>query len=143
MSIESTETLSFIRLFNDSYERLMNTGHRAFIDRFYQHFTAASPEVARAFANTDMAHQSDMLHLSLMQMMSFAADRCASPYLAQIALAHARLDIGPALFDLWLRCLLQTVQELDERYDARVELAWRVTLAPGLEFMRAYGELVK
>lgn len=143
MTAEHRDPLDFTRLLNDSYERLLDKNHQAFIDRFYQHFIAASPAVARAFAKTDMAHQTDMLHLSLLQMMAFAADRQASPYLTRIALQHANLAIGRELYDLWLQCLLKTVQELDERYDATVELAWRVTLAPGLEFMRAYGELTR
>lgn len=138
---EKSAPLNFTQLFNDSYERLMVAGQHDFFQTFYRHFVAASPEVAAAFANTDMEKQYDMLHLSLMQMMSFASDRRANSYLEQIATHHANLNIRANLYDLWRESLLNSVRELDSQYDAQVELAWRITLAPGLEFMRAYGQL--
>lgn len=138
---EKSAPLNFTQLFNDSYERLMDASQHDFFQAFYLHFVAASPEVAAAFANTDMEKQYDMLHLSLMQMMSFASDRRANSYLEQIATRHANLNINGTLYELWRDSLLKTVREQDPLYDAQVELAWRITLAPGLEFMRAYGLL--
>lgn len=142
MPNERPRSMDFSQLFNDSYERLMAKKSHQFFERFYDNFVGKSPEVAVVFAHTDMARQYDMLRMSLMQVMSFASDRRTSPYLEKIAARHAALNIKGALFALWSDSLIETVRELDEHYDAQVELAWRVTLAPGLEFMRCYGTLV-
>ncbi|MDN3638194.1 globin [Simiduia curdlanivorans] len=143
MPTKESRSADFNKLFNDSFERIMARGSEAFYQRFYEHFIAASPEVAKAFANTDMERQYDMLSLSLMQIMSFASDRRSNPYIEKIANIHARLSISSDLFGMWGRCLIATVREMDDHYDAHVELAWRVTIAPGLEFMRAYCELAE
>ena len=141
MPSDGSRSPDFNQLFNDSYERIVAHGSEPFYQRFYEHFVAASPEVADAFANTDMERQYDMLSLSLMQIMSFASDRRSNPYIEKIASLHARLNISDNLFSLWAQCLIATVREMDDHYDAQVEIAWRVTIAPGLEFMRAYGAL--
>ncbi|BFM10054.1 globin [Simiduia litorea] len=143
MSSNGSRSPDFNKLFNDSYERIMARGSDVFYQRFYDHFIAASPEVAKAFVNTDMKRQYEMLSLSLMQIMSFASDRRSNPYIEKIANIHARLNISGNLFTLWAQCLIATVREMDDHYDAHVELAWRVTIAPGLEFMRAYCELAE
>ena len=141
MPSDHSRSPNFTQLFNDSYERIVAKGSEAFYQRFYDHFIVSSPKVAEAFANTDMEKQYDMLSLSLMQIMSFASDRRSNPYIEKIAKQHAQLNITDDLFELWAQCLLATVREMDEHYDAHVELAWRVTIAPGLEFIRAYGAL--
>jgi hemoglobin-like flavoprotein len=139
-SMEATP-LDFSRLFNSSFERLSADDINEFYRRFYTVFVAASPQVKAVFAQTDMDRQVDMLKLSLMQMVAFAANRCSNDYLNRVASKHAQLGIDASLFSLWEECLLQVVRERDPQYDARVELAWRVTLAPGLAFMRTFGAL--
>ena len=141
MISENAKSADFPKLYNDSFERLMTVGSDAFYNRFYEIFLASSPDVKAAFANTNMAHQIEMLRGSLMQMVSFAANRQGTDYLCRVASRHAQLKIGSELFTAWEDCLLRTVREQDPRYDAMVELAWRVTLAPGLAFMRTYGAL--
>ncbi len=139
MPSEYASPVDLSRIFNSSFERLSEAGIQDFYRRFYVLFIDASPAVRVAFANTDMERQVDMLRLSLMQMVGFAANRCSTDYLHKVASRHAQLGIDAALFTLWENCLVQAVRELDPHYDAMVELAWRVTLAPGLAFMKTFG----
>ena len=59
--------------------------------------------------------------------------------LPRIAARHSRndLDIRPALYDLWLECLIDTVRGHDPQFSAELEAAWRDTLAFGIDYMRA------
>jgi hypothetical protein len=40
-------------------------------------------------------------------------------------------------YDLWLTCLLQTVQACDRRFAPDIERAWRRMLQPGIAFMKS------
>ena len=57
----------------------------------------------------------------------------------RLAERHSRrgLDIRPALYDTWLDCLVAAAKQFDPQFSTVVESAWRTTLAPGIERMRA------
>lgn len=127
------------RLFDESYVRVLNreVGGRAFFAAFYDRFLAASPEVAEKFRHTDMARQQAMLKKSFYHLLAFYASSHADYYLQQVAIRHDRAhrDIAPALYDLWLESLIDTVRAFDEAFDDDIELAWRLVMTPGIVFM--------
>jgi hypothetical protein len=61
--------------------------------------------------------------------------RGALPWLAA---RHSRddLDIRPALYDLWIDCLVETARAHDPEFSPEVESAWRETLTVGANYMR-------
>lgn len=122
--------------YNESLDRCVT--HRGFLDRFYQLFLASSEEVREKFSKTKFDRQKEALRASLYVMMT-AHDWCVEcdSHLEEIAERHSRrdLDIRPALYDLWLSCLLQAARESDPYWDAEVESAWRKVLQPGIDFM--------
>lgn len=126
--------------FEESYRRLTrDAGVRGdFIERFYQRFLAGSPDVARRFALTDMRRQQLMLARSLDEMARFSHDRRAPETLRRTAARHGPgdLEIPAGLYDEWLEALLASVREFDPECTEEVLLAWRVVLAPGIEYMR-------
>ncbi|HUY31787.1 MAG TPA: globin [Pirellulales bacterium] len=125
-------------LFNDSLERC--TASPRFLDRFYQLFMASSAEVADKFQHTDFATQKAALRVSLYIMMlaPYEGDE-ARANLQRLATRHSRkqLDIKPELYDLWLDCLIQAAKEFDPLFHGDTEMAWRVAMKEGIEFMRA------
>jgi hemoglobin-like flavoprotein len=126
-----------IELFNDSLERTSGT---PFLERFYDLFVSASPEVAAKFAHTDFGQQRRALKVSLYMMMSAALGHPeGNLHLKRIARRHsqAELAIRPELYDLWLDCLVQAVGEHDRAFSGETERAWRSVLAPGIEFMKS------
>ncbi len=137
-------------LFNNSYERVSDWQSSAavsarsneFFFRFYEIFTAKSPEVAAAFRNTDMTRQVRMLRQSIVYLVNFYATHNADDFLRRIARRHARsdLDIAPYLYDLWLEALLEAVAEFDPRFSDETAEAWRMVLRPGIEFMKSWYE---
>lgn len=131
---------NFDQLFESSYGRIMQRGayNPAFIERFYARFIDSSEEVARRFARTDMARQKTMLHDSLQVLTQFSRRRRLTPELARLGRIHSRgeQDIPPSLYESWLDSLMGTVAEFDPQYDRDVELAWRLTLAPGISYLQ-------
>ena len=126
-------------IFNNSYERCLQSPH--FFDRFYENYVSANELVAEKFADTDMDRQKDMLKASLHMLMALRSTnpKDAVSYFRRIGKIHGRdkHDIPPEMYDLWLSCLLQTVEESDHRYDARVEAAWRTLLEGGIRIMQS------
>ena len=63
----------------------------------------------------------------------------AAAYFERIGTVHGRSahNIGPELYDLWMTCLLQTVEECDSRYDPSVDNAWREILSGGIKIMQS------
>ena len=126
-------------IFNDSYERCLKRPD--FFYRFYDNYIGADETVAEKFAHTDMDKQKDMLKASLHMLMALRSSDSAGAvsYFRRIGTVHGRKgqDIAPEMYDLWLNCLLQTVEEFDDRYDAEVEMAWRKILAGGIRIMKS------
>ena len=85
-----------------------------------------------------MSHQKTMLHDSLRALVDFNQRRKLSPQMTTLARVHGpqAADIPPTLYVLWLNALLDTVREWDPKFDAQVELAWRLTLAPGITYLQ-------
>lgn len=126
--------------FHQSFERVLGTGAYSpeLIVDFYTVFLAASPAIAEKFTDTDMAAQRTMLHDSLNMLVDFYQTRVPSPRLQKLAAIHSRAeqDIHPEFYDLWLNSLMPAISRHDPVFDADVELAWRIALAPGITFMR-------
>ena len=130
----------YVETFEHSLARAVGGGeyNHAFIERFYEIFTARSVDIAALFRDTDMSAQRAMLHDSLLYLVDFFKTRKINPFLARIAKVHGRagLDIPDSMYDIWLDCLLDAVREFDTEFDDDVELAWRLVLAPGVAYMK-------
>lgn len=138
--------MDYTEIFNDSYERLFSTSLRTesnstrnFFDIFYRHFLQSSPKVANAFQHSDMDAQKTMLKRSLFFAVGFIANDEAHEFMKRIADIHSRADrnISPELYELWMDCIIKTLEECDPHYNREVGLAWRVTLAPAIAYMKA------
>jgi len=128
-----------IEIFNDSLARCLRANQ--FFQRFYELFLASSAEVRDKFRNTDFGKQRRMLQTSFYVLVEYIAmgwPECQA-YLERIAAAHSKQgrDIHPGLYDLWLDCLLRTVQACDEQYSTQVEAAWRYMMGAGIAFLKS------
>jgi hemoglobin-like flavoprotein len=130
----------YLTFFRESYDRAMKgeTQRDEFLDAFYETFISRSDEIAAKFARTDMRRQKEMLYRSLQHMVDFSVQRRASENLRKMAERHSKsqLDISPALYDAWLDSLIETAHVFDPLFTEEIELAWRVTLAPGIVYMK-------
>ncbi|MGE0386245.1 MAG: globin [Gammaproteobacteria bacterium] len=133
-------TLNFEKVFDASYERAISrdVGGKTFIQTFYDRFIGASPQVQEKFRNTDMTRQIAMLEKSLHYVAYLFNTPAFYSSVERIAALHSRAqkDIPPPMYDLWLESLIDTVREFDPKFDNEVELAWRLSLARGIAYMK-------
>ncbi len=129
------------RLFNDSYERVMNAPGepRRFFSAFYDLLIATSPEAASKFRDTDMEKLVTMLHASVTILLAFYGTGSQDGYLLKLAERHSKrgADIAPGLYQIWLDCLIETAQRFDPKFNDDAEIAWRAVFSKGVEFMSA------
>ena len=132
--------IDYDRVYRDSFLRVLSSeiDGRDFFDTFYRHFLDSSPEARQKFANTDFAMQRKMLRESLGFMERFSQYKRADDEILRLATRHskAELDIAPALYDVWLSSLVSAVAIHDAQFDQDVEIAWRMQLAAGIEYMK-------
>lgn len=127
--------IDFNELFNDSYEYVMNNDDH-FYEAFYTIFISKSPKIKAAFKNTDLEKQKDMLRDAVATMVSFFVTKKASDYLVRLASMHSKiLGKNTELYELFVESLLQCLEDTYPKYNALCGIAWRITLAPGIEFM--------
>lgn len=132
--------VDYTSIYADSFWRATSTviEGRGFFDRFYENFLASSPEASEKFKGTDFFSQKKMLHDSLVHLQKFSISKRADVFMKELAKKHSsnELDVQPYLYDLWLASLIDTVKEYDPEFDGDMEVAWRMHLAPGIEFMK-------
>ena len=133
--------VDYITEFEERFARVTEPGRcDRFLDRFYERFVAADRVVAEKFRDTDLAHQKEMLRESLAEMFDFFLKHQSNPYLITLARIHGARghDVPTRLYDLWLEALVATVLDCDPKATDSVALAWRIVMAPGIEFMKFY-----
>ena len=124
--------------FRASLERCLATPE--FMKDFYGRFVASSEEIREKFKHTDFARQNRVLVDSLLLMAAAAQsapDAIAWREIKHICLRHRELGITGPMYDVWLACLMAAAAAHDPQFSPELDAAWRETLAPGIEFMRA------
>jgi hemoglobin-like flavoprotein len=129
-------------ILNISYQRAVAPDYDGFFNRFYEILITADQQIAKLFKNTDMDRQSELLKQSMSYIISFASTLEVEEDMVNLALLHGRdnLNIPKAFYDTWLDSLIKTVSERDPKFDAQIETAWRVVMAPGLEYMKSFSD---
>ena len=122
----------YTQVFNDSFQRC--TGDSDFLGRFYQIFLSSSEEVRAKFLHTDMQRQKKIMLKSLAYMVH-ASSNPASIHKTAINHDKHHLNIDPHFYELWLESMIKAVEQTDQRFNEKVEQAWRETLQPGINHM--------
>ena len=133
----------YFEKFRSSLLRCLSSLH--FLEDFYDEFTSASPEVAQAFAHSDMERQRAMLNASLYQLMNLYEhnDEKTHKEVQQMGAMHGAYGhrIPQHLYDVWLDSLLIAVKKADSEYDPTIETAWREVMGYGIDLMKASSHL--
>ena len=124
------------QIFNDSYSRILNDSE-SFFDAFYKNFYCHSKEMNIAFKNMNKEAKKQMLEESMTSMVFFFASKSVDNYLIDIAKTHLNQHKASAeTYDHWVKALIDTLATEDKKFNSSIELAWRIILAPGIEFMK-------
>ena len=127
--------VAYNRLFDDSYTRV-HVNFDDFIAEFYQHFSVSSVEITQLFGDTDMEKQKNMLKSSFEHLVRFHHSRNASDELLRLAQLHRDMQVTDEMYAAWMESLIKAVNVIDYECNDEIELAWRIVLAPGIEFMK-------
>ncbi len=130
-----SKAIDFNKVFNDSYDFVM-ANEAKFYGQFYKNFILSSPLILVAFENTNMARQNTMLKVAISNMVGFFVTKVATEYIISMAHMHKGLNIKHELYDLFMESLLLTLKQLYPHYNNECAVAWRITMAPGIEFMK-------
>ncbi|MBX2819083.1 MAG: globin [Rhodothermaceae bacterium] len=129
--------------FRSSLLRCLSNLH--FLERFYHEFISSSPEIAQAFAHTNMERQKAMLNASLYQLMNFygSDEPQSKKYIQQLGAQHGVYGhkIPPHMYDLWLESLMTAVKASDPQFDSSLEAIWLEVMGHGIEVMKASSHL--
>ena len=123
---------------NQSYKRCLESP--SFMSDFYEVFMAKDGHIREKFSHTDMSHQMRALRDGIQYMIMFAAgSHIAEAKVEDLALHHDRdhRNIAPALYEIWVQSLLETLQKHDPLYSEELALHWRNVLAHGILRMQA------
>ncbi len=130
----------YVALFAESYERALQftDENKKFLDRFYEIFFSKSPTIAQLFKDTKMGAQKTMLQDSILYMRDFCISQRPNEYMRRIAKVHSKSDkdIPAELYDVWLDSLIEAAREYDSEFTEETERAWRIALAPGINYMK-------
>lgn len=123
----------------DSYRRCYT--HEEFLDDFYIRFMNSSAEVRELFKNTDFPRQKKIVGLALMSVFMYASapdNPIVKRQMQRLAKSHdhAHHNVRPKLYDLWLDCLLESVNKYDENCTEDILECWRECLSPAIEYMQ-------
>lgn len=121
-----------------SYERCCQAPE--FLRPSSRNFFVAAPHAEAHFANTDFERQSKLLQHAIGLLLSFPTQTAAEPtILRRVANRHKRddLDVPPDWYPDSVDALVQTVAEHDDQYSDDIAEAWRTTVSPGIDYMKA------
>ncbi len=125
-----------IEKFNDSFERCNSDSQ--FYDLFFIRFMDSSEEIRGIFANSEIGRIKKMMKDALFyKMLASGGALHAIEKLEKLAHFHKDLGIERRHHDHWLDVLMGVVEEVDPRYSAEVDHAWREVLGIGLQIMKA------
>jgi hemoglobin-like flavoprotein len=122
----------------ESYQRCCQSP--GFPECFYRNLFMVAPHVETRFANTDFERQHRLLQHAIGLLLSFPTQPATEPtILRRVADRHkaADLDVPPDWYADFVEALIQTVSERDDQHSDDVTAAWRATVAPGIEYMKA------
>jgi hypothetical protein len=127
--------VNFHEYLNDSYDQISHEEQR-FYDLFRFELIERSELIRRGFASYDHAAQRKILKKALLQMLNFSVSKKAGQYLVNLSLHHQELSVNREMFDLFMDCFDAALVRFNPKLTALHQLAWRVTLAPGIELMK-------
>ncbi len=127
------------KVFKESLKRISEAkveGH-SFLETFYELFINSSSEIAAMFKQTDMDKQAKMLKRSISEFILCYTEKKVNKHLMKIGKLHSKhsLNIDPKFYSLWLSKILEAVKIHDPKFSAKVEVAWRIILSPGITYM--------
>lgn len=120
----------------DSYRRCI--AHPGFFDRFYANLFEHNENIRQMFIDTDFDKQKTMIRKAVTTLiMKSSGVQAANMSLTSIAESHGKggLGVTPQMYAIWIDCMIQTVEEVDDAYTPELGAAWREMLEGGVGYI--------
>jgi hemoglobin-like flavoprotein len=135
-----SKEIDFNEVFNDSYKYVLNN-NETFYKKFYEIFLDSDPRINKTFMAISIEKQIHMLNDAVCNLVHFFVTKVADQHLIDTARHHSQsIKIGNDMYGLFLSSLIKTLECEYPRYTNNCAIAWRITLAPGIEFMKYYSD---
>lgn len=138
---EIVGVMNHYELFNRSLWRVATTviGEVSFVEALMEALIGASKEIRSKFTVAGRARMTNVLLHSILHLAAYSQTDAPSDMLHDIARRQSRSgrDIAPHLYDIFLTCLLSTVEKYDPEYTGEIGTAWKQVLTRGLEYMKS------
>ena len=136
--------MNYLELFNESYARIVLDPQRVerLVAVFYDRFLARSARIRELFSGSDMEAQRVMLRRGLLTVGTFVTTGLrATAQMRRLAQVHQELGLTQADYLEWTDALIDALAEVDPPLRPEVADAWRVALAPAIQFMQLPGSV--
>jgi hemoglobin-like flavoprotein len=122
------------------HQSYIRAGSKKLVSEFYVRLMAASEEIRKKFEGVDMAEQTSLLSHSIVMSFLFIDknQQVAKKCLDDVRKTHAQgnLNIEPELYDIWLKCLLETVSLCDPHANDALLSDWHDVMSVAITHIR-------
>ncbi|MDX8395898.1 MAG: globin domain-containing protein [Mariprofundaceae bacterium] len=122
------------------HKSYIRAGGRSFVTAFYAKLMDTHHDIRKYFEGADMEAQTDNLARAIIMSFMFVDQdqHAATQCLNKVRESHDRhhLNIAPELYDVWLRCLIETVSFCDPDADSALLEDWHSVMTISIEHVR-------
>jgi len=130
--------VNYSEIFNDSYDRVKANNHE-FLSTFLDIFVSKSDEIKNMFHGVDIEMHKMKLEESLANLILFYVSKDPQDVMIEMAESHKNLhNVKPEMYTYFIDAIIEALEKVDPRFDKDIAMSWRITLSPGIEFMKNY-----
>lgn len=128
---------STVEAVSQSYGRCCS--QEGFFRDFYDEFMSRDPSIRAMFRSTDMSNQRQLLRGGILLLILHARGMSDSKLHALgKSHSHARMNIEPWMYGVWVDSLLSSVRRFDPRWQEEMANQWQAVLEKGLSIMQSH-----
>ncbi len=125
-------------IFNNSYERIKQKNDE-FLTLFLESLVAKDEAINNMFTGVDIESHKMKLDESLADLIMYYISQGTNASISKLADNHKHVHgVTPVMYDHFMESIIEAISKIDDKFDSGVEQSWRITLGPGIEFMKNY-----
>ena len=121
---------SLIQSFTSSYIRLQQSleEENTLYKTFYRRLINSDVRIAKLFNEIEFQRQYSMLNNAIFIFYTCKVTGVPVSEITKIRNIHMNLNLEIADFQIWKKCLLDTIQDLDQEFNGSIRQAWEVVI---------------
>lgn len=127
---------------NEVMKSFNRVRHQGLAEKFYEILLDSDPRIKAMFKNTNFERQRGLFIHGVLMLIEHADGKpLGGMAVKRLGELHSRkkMNVPPGLYPIWVKCLVETLANLDPEFSPGLEREWRETLQKGIDVMtRAY-----